>query len=205
MELRIKIDNEEEYQAFLKKLPAYRGIRGRFTSFDITGSVHQDELKDLAEALNIKNRRKRITFLYDRACDIIDKYNEENRISCRYNSEGICEDPKHGKKKNGCCFLCYLQSECGCPDRNLSCKLYFCDHICKKFHPLTMEDIDLLKLFSWSQREIIKTNVFVTRRTYINLLCLGSYLLFCMYSVIKFFRLKNLLYIRAFTSSTVKT
>lgn len=68
-----------------------------------------------------------------------------------------------------------------------------------------MEDIDLLKLFSWSQREIIKTNVFVTRRTYINLLCLGSYLLFCMYSVIKFFRLKNLLYIRAFTSSTVKT
>ncbi|MCR5118864.1 MAG: hypothetical protein K6B44_04505 [Lachnospiraceae bacterium] len=192
MEQKIRINNEEEYRAFLKKLPLYRSILKRFTKFSISAPVYTEKLKDFETALNLKNRRKRITFLFDRACDIIDKYNEENGISCCYNSEGFCEDPKHQKKKNGCCFLCYLQSENGCPTRNLSCKLYFCDHICKKYHPLTMDDIDLLRMFSPSQREIIKSNVFVTRKTYINLLCLNSYLLFCMYSVLKFFRLKNL-------------
>ncbi len=191
MEQNISINNEEDYQAFLKKLPKYRGIRGRFTDFVITGSVHTEELQDLSKALNIKNRRKRITYIYDRACDIIDSYNEKNGICCRYNDQGICEDPKHQTRKNGCCCHCYLQSSSGCPDRNLSCKFYFCDHICKKFKPLTMEDIDLLKMFTVSQREIIKNNVFVTRKTYIKLLCLGSYLLFCMYSVIKFYRIKN--------------
>ncbi len=54
-----------------------------------------------------------------------------------------------------------------------------------------MEDIDLLKMFNRSELEIIKNNVFVTRKTYINLLCLGSYLLFCIYSIVKFYRIKN--------------
>ncbi len=191
MEQSITINSEEEYQAFLKQLPKYRGLRGRFTTFAITGTVHKEELKDFETALNLKNRRKRMTFLFDRACDIIDRYNEENGITCSYNSEGICEDPKHQTRKNGCCCHCYLQSSTGCPSRNLSCKFYFCDHICKKFRPLTMEDIDLLKMFNWSEREIIKNNVFVTRRTYINLLCLGSYLLFCVYSIVKFYRIRN--------------
>ena len=191
MERKIEITNEEEYRAFLKKLPLYRSILNRFTVFKISGSVHQDELKDLNQALNLKNRKKRMTFLFDRACDIIDAYNEANGISCRYNGGGICEDPKHQTRKNGCCCHCYLQKPPGCPTRNLSCKFYFCDHICKKFRPLTPDDIDLLKMFSWSEREIIKNNVFVTRETYIRLLCLGSYLLFCIYSVIKFYRIKN--------------
>lgn len=190
MEQIIKINNEEEYRTFLKKLPAYRSLLYRFTKFSIDSAVHKEELQDLQEALNIKNRRKRISFLYDRACDIIDEYNAKHGVSCCYSSEGICEDPKHQKKKNGCCFLCYLQSPSGCPTRNLSCKLYFCDHMCKKYRPLTMDDIDLLRMFSWSEREIIKSNVFIKRETYIDLLCLGSYLLFCIYSVIKFYRIK---------------
>ena len=191
MDRRIEITGEEEYRAFLRSLPKYRSILNRFTHFTITGSVHKEELKDFQEALNLKGRKKRMTFLYDRACDIIDAYNEKNRISCRYNEDGICEDPKHQTRKNGCCCHCYLQSPTGCPTRNLSCKFYFCDHICKSFRPLTMGDIDLLWMFTWSEREIIKNNVFVKRETYINLLCLGSYLLFCIYSVLKFYRIKN--------------
>ena len=54
-----------------------------------------------------------------------------------------------------------------------------------------MKDIDLLRMFTPSEREIIKDNVFVKRETSINLLCLGSYLLFCVYSIVKFYRIKN--------------
>jgi hypothetical protein len=191
VERTIAINSEEQYQEFLRGLPKYRGLLGYFTTYTIRGTVHTKELHDFERALNLKNRRKRITYLYDRVCDIIDQYNAEQGITCHYSAEGICEDPKHQTRKNGCCCHCYLQRPDGCPTRNLSCKFYFCDHLAKKYHALTMEDIDLLKLFTWSEREIIKNNVFVTRKTYINLLCLGSYLLFCIYSVVKFYRIKN--------------
>lgn len=187
----ITIDNEEKYRAFLRRLPVYRSILFRFTEFEITGSCRPSELQDFQTALNIKNRRKRIVYLYERCCEIIDRYNSEHCITCRYSAEGICEDPKHQTRKNGCCCHCYLQSSDGCPTRNLSCKLYFCDHISNRYHPLTMEDINLLRMFTASQREIIKSNVFVTEKTYIRLLYIGSYLLFCMYSVIKLYRIKN--------------
>ena len=187
----IQINSEEEYQAFLKRIPLYRSVLCRFTTFAISGTVHPEELKDFETALNLKNRKKRITFLHDRICDIIDQYNAANGIVCHYNSDGICEDPKHQTRKNGCCCHCYLQTSTGCPSRNLSCKFYFCDHMCKKFRPLTMKDIELLRMFTPSERQIIKENVFVKRETSIGLLCLGSYLLFCVYSIVKFYRIKN--------------
>ena len=191
MEKRIEIGNEEEYQEFLRRLPKYRGLRYRATEFTARSKVHPKRVADIVTALNIKNRRKRIEYLFDRACDIIDAHNEAEGIICHYNADGICEDPKHQTRKNGCCCHCYLQSSSGCPSRNLSCKFYFCDHMCGKHRPLTMEDIDLLRLFTASQREIIKNNVFVTRKAYINMLWIGSYLIFCMYSVLKFYRIKN--------------
>ena len=55
----ISIKSEEEYQAFLAQLPKYRGLRGRFTTFTITGTVHAEELKDFETALNLKKRRAR--------------------------------------------------------------------------------------------------------------------------------------------------
>ena len=42
-------------------------------------------------ALNIKNRRQRIEYLYDRACDIVDEYNNKNGIICHYSAEGITD------------------------------------------------------------------------------------------------------------------
>ena len=54
-----------------------------------------------------------------------------------------------------------------------------------------MKDIELLRMFTPSERQIIKENVFVKRETSIGLLCLGSYLLFCVYSIVKFYRIKN--------------
>ena len=62
MEQNITINSEEEYRTFLKQLPKYRGLRGRFTTFAITGTVHAEELKDFETALNLKKRRARMTF-----------------------------------------------------------------------------------------------------------------------------------------------
>ena len=63
--------------------------------------------------------------------------------------------------------------------------------MCSKYVPITMDDIDLLKLFTWSQREIIKSNEFLDRKTYIDILWVGSYMLFCLYSIRKLFRMRK--------------
>ena len=188
---QIKINTESEYREFLEKLKRYRGLLYRNTRFEISSALHNERIRDMETALNIKNRRQRIEYLYDRACDIVDEYNNKNGIICHYSAEGICEDPKHQKNKNGCCFICYLQSPEGCPTKNLSCKLFYCDHMCSKYVPITMDDIDLLKLFTWSQREIIKSNEFLDRKTYIDILWVGSYMLFCLYSIRKLFRMRK--------------
>ncbi len=189
---KIYIRNESEYRAFLKKLPLYRSLLYVFTEFELEGSLHGKRLADLQKALNIKGKHRRIEFIYDRSCDIIDEYNEEHGNICHYSEDGICEDPKHRTRVNGCCWYCPLQSSTGCTSRNLSCKFFFCDHMCAKFKPLTVEDIDLLRMFNRSRRAIARENYFVRRETCLRILNLGSYLLYCVYSIIKLFRIKNI-------------
>ena len=187
----IIINTNEEYDKFKKKLWLYRSWLYCFVSFKISGKVRQKELKDFETALNIKNDRKRTRFIYDRACKFIDEYNEKHCICCEYH-DSICEDPKHQKMKNGCCWYCHLQTNTGCPSRNLACKLFFCDHMWEKHHPLTAKDIDILLMFSPSRRAIARENTFVTEETFLRQLDIGSYGLMCIYSITKLFRFKNL-------------
>ena len=192
MEKTIVIENEADYQRFLRKLPAYRSVLHRFTSFRVRSAVHEGEAESIARALNLKKRRERVSYVYDRACDFGDRYNEENGIVCAF-TDGMCEDPKHRRFPNGCCFICHMQTSSGCPTRNLSCKLFYCDHMAEKYGDkiLTVKDIPVLRLFTPSQRLIAKENVFVPRETCIRLLSFGSYLVYCMYSVVKPFRFRN--------------
>ena len=76
----IEIRNEEEYSQFLHRLPLYRSLLCRFTKFRISSAVHRERVGDIAHALNIKSRRKRTEYIHDRACDIIDAYNEEKGL-----------------------------------------------------------------------------------------------------------------------------
>ena len=189
----IEITDETGYQKFLKQLPLYRSALYLFTQFRIKSRVHAERVEEIARALNMKKRRERVSFVYDRACDYIDRYNEENGIICAY-VNGMCEDPKHQRLPNGCCFICHMQTSTGCPTRNISCKLFYCDHMAEKHKDkiLTVKDIDILRLFTPEQRLIVKENVFVTRKTHIRLLSMGSYPLYCIYSVIKPFRFRNI-------------
>ncbi len=189
--IRITIHNEAEYQQFLHDLRRYRTPFFSYAKFEITSTVHAKRTEDVCRALNIKKRMERISFIYDRACDIIDEYNKEKGICCNYKN-GYCEDPKHQRHKNGCCFLCHLQKPFGCPTKNISCKLFYCDHMVETHPVLMLEQIDLLKMFTPSQMLIVKENAFVSRETHLKLLWLGSYLLYCMFSVSKLFRMKNI-------------
>ena len=187
----IEIRDEDGYRAFLEKLPLYRSAIFSHTVFEIRSEVHGSRIRDIEAALNIKGRRARVVFLHDRASDIIDEYNEAQGIYCKY-EDGKCEDPKHQRFKNGCCCHCYLQSSTGCHTKNLACKLFFCDFKAAQHEFLGMEKIDLLRLFTRSQRLIARENIYASRGENIALLTIGSYLIFCIYSLFKLFRMKNI-------------
>lgn len=144
---------------------------------------YPDEYSDLIKALSIKNRYKRTCFIYDKACDYIDSYNENNNIRCEF-CDNRCSDHRHKNNINGCCAHCKYQSNRGCKTQNLSCKFYFCDYM-SKYPVIKEEDIHILKLLSKRQRYICKNNVFCKRSIFIGLLFTGSVLVYFLYCFIK--------------------
>ena len=66
----IVINSEKDLDKFYKKVKFYKSIVYKFTFF----YSDNDEIGDIIEALNIKNKYKRISFIYDNVCSIIDSY-----------------------------------------------------------------------------------------------------------------------------------
>ena len=85
---------------------------------------------------------------------------------------------------NGCCSLCFYQSEKGCKSANLSCKLFYCDKIKEENEILRFNDLKILKLYSLRQRLITKYNYFASREEFLNCLKIGL-LFYYSFGVIK--------------------
>lgn len=187
--ITIDLVSDAEVEAFFSHLRRYAGFRYLQTEFQIGINNANYDVDDVIKALNIKNRYKRIQYIYDAACDLIDQYNKKNGIQCQF-CNGRCSDERHSKRLNGCCCHCPYQSSQGCTTRNLSCKLYFCEYMKEHYQPISMDDLHLLKLLSRSQQAILRENVFTKRETAIKLLYVGSYIVFGFYSVIQLVRIK---------------
>lgn len=141
----------------------------------------------LIHAMKIKNRKERITYIYDNACKTIDDYNAENHMDCTF-KDGRCLEKEKGGKVNGCCYRCKFQSSRGCPSKNLTCKFYFCSRFLREHKkPLTFEDFPEFKLLTKFQQEIVKTNAYCTRETFLKMLLLDNFFVFYIFSTVKVF------------------
>ena len=119
--------------------------------------TNNEDLKLIVDALNIKNNKKRINYIYDTCCDIIDN---------KYKNINICGFNCHkclNNIENGCCKNCMYQSINGCPSKNLTCKLFYCSKVKEKYDVIKYEDLKLLKLFNLKQRYIIQIDYFAKR------------------------------------------
>lgn len=152
----IDIRNDDDYEKFLRKIKYYKFFFN--TEFDITREYK--DLKDICFALNIKNRKDRITFIYDNACDKIDRENPCN--ACGF-KEGKCDAHRDKKYINGCCRMCRYQSDKGCTSKNLACKLFNCSTVKKRYEVLEYGDIHILKALSLKNRTIVKSDYFSKR------------------------------------------
>lgn len=129
-------------------------------------------LKNIMKALNIKDKRKRVEYVYNETIKALNKYYHEDL--CKF-IDGQCIIQRTNKKGkyNGCCRFCPLVTDKGCPSENVSCKLIYCKTATKNIKLIRIRDIDITKCLTPFQRVILKGDFFVTKDEFIDDLCSG--------------------------------
>lgn len=145
--------------------------------------LYDKEIKDnkeirqislLVEACNIKNRKERLTFIYDKACDILDDDFYGCNL-CEFKNNQCFVNRMHGNSLDGCCRSRDNKSACKylvkhkCTNRNLTCKIHICSYMSKKGYKYKLNDIYMIKyLYSWKQKLFCYFNLFISRKSFLN-------------------------------------
>lgn len=161
LEVKLNVRDEKEKKRFLKRLFFYRSFLFRWVKFEV--DTDDAEVMSIVSALNIKSRKKRIEFVYDTACKMIDDKFKGLNI-CGFEG-GKCHVQKlEGCKYiNGCCRYCRYQSDKGCPTSNLACKLFFCSEVRERFEVIEFDDLNILKLLNVRMRTVVSSDYFSKR------------------------------------------
>ena len=191
---KIVVKNVEDYNKFIKILFLYKTLFYRNVFFSCKVNPLFKDVKSIIEALNIKNRKKGIEYIYDYSCSYIDNYCEKKDF-CKFKSNK-CLNQYKTEYENGCCRGCRYQSKKGCVTSNLTCKLFYCSSVKEHNIIITLKDLKILKLFSLRQKTIVKHDFFVSRETMLKDLYLGGIIIFTFKTI---FRLR---YIRKQTKKT---
>ena len=159
----IVIESKEDYTKFIKRIILYKSILYINTEFQVKGCQVNDKIQQMINGLNIKNRYKRITYVYDTACSIIDSNTKDLNVCGFKNNKCYIQQKQNNGKCNGCCRLCKYQNSNGCSTKNLACKLFNCSEVKKRYKTIEYKDLDILKLLSLKNRLIVKSDYFATR------------------------------------------
>lgn len=172
MKKSLVIKTKKDLEKFYKRIWLYRSFLYRNVTFILKEDKYN--ISNFIMALNIKNRRKRIEYIYDNACLEIDNFYEGKNVCGFKDNQCYVQRKLNNNKFNGCCRMCIHQSKTGCKTKNLTCKLFFCEEAKKRHKTLTIKDINIFKMFTPSQRYIINTDYFNSRDEVINDLYIGS-------------------------------
>lgn len=186
----IKIQNKAALDKFYRRLFFYKRFWFKKTKFVLDS--HYNELNPIIEALNIKNKKQRITYIYDKACEQIDDYYQNKNICGLKNNKCYVQQKLNNKAINGCCRICLYQSSKGCTTKNLTCKLFTCSEVEKRCKVITFDDLKILNLLSFRNRMILKSDYFSKREDVINDLYIGSMFIWCIKLVV---RMINTIYV----------
>ena len=151
-----------------KLLFLYRSFLFKHIKFE----TKDNNLKTIVDALNIKKRKQRIEYVYDEAIKYINNYYSDDL--CKFENNK-CIVQRNSKKDiiNGCCKLCPLVTDKGCPSSNLACKLIYCNTALGNLKLLKLRDIQILKCLSILQRLTLKGDFFLTKEEIIKDLYYG--------------------------------
>lgn len=159
----ITINNYNDYNKFLKKINIYKSILYYNTLFEVKNNINEKNIDYITNALNMKNRKKRIEYVYAQSCKLIDRKNQGINICGFENGKCWVQRKIKNGKCNGCCRKCIYQTSNGCSTKNLSCKLFNCTEVKSRYDVIRYNDLKLLKLLSKKNQIIIKSDYFSKR------------------------------------------
>ncbi|MEE3343073.1 MAG: hypothetical protein VZS44_03180 [Bacilli bacterium] len=132
---------------------------------------------EVIEAFNIKDRRKRISYIYDYLCNYFDEDMKKHNY-CEF-KDGTCIANRLGysvHEDNGCCYqfrkgLCKHLTPNGCSSPNPSCKIFMCEYLAKykKVSNYDTRKVYLTKcLFSFNEHAFFRRQYFITKKEYLD-------------------------------------
>lgn len=147
--------------------------------FEYQGKLYSKEIKSsnkeitqislLIEALNIKDKKQRLEFVYDKSCDLLDDDFYGKNI-CEFKNNRCMHDRIHASSMDGCCRSNDNEKKCKyinnhmCSIRCLACKFHICYCVRQKGYKYKVNDILMLKyLYNWKQKIIAYNNFFMTK------------------------------------------
>ena len=132
---------------------------------------------NIDEILNEQDKFKKYSLIIDYITNYLDNDMRQNNY-CDF-KDGKCIANRLGKsahKENGCCYiykegLCKELTNHGCKINCLSCKLFMCAYIEKKYKKINLYKIfPLKKVFNRKQIYILKKSFFKDKDEILNLL-----------------------------------
>lgn len=159
-----------DYKKLVNGIKLYKSFLYKKTIFE----TDNKDLEVFIKYLNIKDKRKRIEYIYD---EIIKELDKRSSDLCDF-KDGKCKIQRKNNSlnTNGCCLRCRNLKNNSCCTKNISCKLFYCPSIRKEYKVTKMKDIDLFKVLSIRQKIILNNDFFSTREEVIEDLCSHSLL-----------------------------
>lgn len=159
--LLINIKNNKYYFEYKDKI------------YDKELNVEDKEVKQisyLVSALNIKNKKERLSYAYDKACDLLDDDFYGKNV-CKFKNNKCIKDREEKREKiGGCCVnndnkrKCWYLSDTGCKVRCMACKFHICYCLKKRGYKYKINDIYVLKyLFNWKQKIMLYNDFFMSK------------------------------------------
>lgn len=136
----------------------YRSILFKKVKF----KTDKKDLRNIVNALNIKNKKNRIMYVYDEAIKEINTYYKDDL--CKFvDGKCIVQRTTNSSNVNGCCMRCPIVTDKGCPSSNFACKLIYCKTAIGSSKRLNFNNVKILKCLSIFQRIVILSDFFSTR------------------------------------------
>ena len=151
-----------------KNTKFYYKYKGRLYSKEKNDNPELFQISTLVCALNIKSRKERLKYVYEKACDILDSDFYGKNV-CEFKNNRCMHDRIYAISEDGCCRTNDDSEKCiylinhRCQIRCLACKFHICDCIRKKGLHYRVNDILVLKyLYNWKQKIIAYCDFFKT-------------------------------------------
>lgn len=171
MKKEIKINTQKDLERFYLLLPSYKSFVFKPFRFELKEDKYN--VSDIIYCLNIKNRKKRILYIYDKSYQLVDEYYKGKNL-CKFKNNKCMIQKEASKRENGCCGTCLYQSTSGCKTQNIACKLHYCLAVSKKCKIMKYEDIKLLRCLTLRQRMLLKHSYFLNKDDILANLYIGS-------------------------------